>query len=183
MDNSIVYSMIKESKNNIKMDTNSLANIDEQISDLDIKINEMNGRLDFILSKLKERLEVKKTEFETSTGHICEIGYDSTSDEIHTWYIEDTKVTPPDIEPPSGEEPERIYEYEGVGWDNDTLLTQYINDYDWIYDLLNHDISMTGTYGLIPTRDLLINGKNATQSNLNKNADMQDVFLRNTILT
>ncbi len=58
-----------------------------------------------------------------------------------------------------------IYEYLGVGWDSDTSITTWIQDYAFGNDYLTRPIEIGSTYGLQGNFNLASAGKSTLQAN------------------
>lgn len=61
-----------------------------------------------------------------------------------------------------------LYEYEGIGWDSDTQIITWADDYSFGNDYLTRLLSSGATYGLIPYRDNLDTAIGLLTSNQNK---------------
>ena len=75
-----------------------------------------------------------------------------------------------------------MYQYEGVGWDDDTSVQTYIDDFAFGNDYLTRplitDPPAPASYGLIPNRNNLISAKQLLQRNKNKVAQSETRFER-----
>jgi hypothetical protein len=58
----------------------------------------------------------------------------------------------------------------------DYNLVKYMNDFDFIYDHLNHPMDLTGTYGIKARIQLMEQGQNTINANSNKMAQMDNVY-------
>lgn len=59
---------------------------------------------------------------------------------------------------------------------SDYNLVKYMDDFDFIYDHLNHPMGLTGTYGINARIELLEQGKNTIDLNKNKLDQMDTVY-------
>jgi hypothetical protein len=71
-----------------------------------------------------------------------------------------------------------IYSYQGVNWDDDTSVTQFVVDYAFGNDYLTRPLTSGATYGLIPSRNNLTVALNILQNNQDKVEASIDVFER-----
>jgi len=70
-----------------------------------------------------------------------------------------------------------LYEYEGVGWDNDSIITKYISDWDFGKDYLIHPlITFDGTYGIYPNIDIYTKAKTTIEGSKNKISNSEEVL-------
>jgi len=68
------------------------------------------------------------------------------------------------------------YQYNGIGWDSDTIIINKIVDFNFTYDYLNKTIDTSGTYGIYDMISKLTVGKNLTQINKTKYEDSITIF-------
>lgn len=68
------------------------------------------------------------------------------------------------------------YEYLGANWDNDPVVQAKIDEYAFGNDYLTKPLDLSGTYGLIPSRDNLVAAKGLLQNNADKVEDSIDIF-------
>jgi len=61
----------------------------------------------------------------------------------------------------------------------DTLLNQYMSDYDFGWDFIHHPLDSTGSYGLQALIDSLTSGTDILDANTTKYDQVSDVFSRN----
>lgn len=73
-----------------------------------------------------------------------------------------------------------VYSYQGVNWDDDTSVSNYIIDYAFGNDYLTRPLTTGATYGLIPTRNNLEIALGILENNRDKVDDSIDVFERYT---
>lgn len=70
-----------------------------------------------------------------------------------------------------------IYQYLGIGWDNDSIITKYISDWDFGKDYLIHPlITFDGTYGIYPNIDIYTKAKTTIEGSKNKISDSEEVL-------
>jgi len=71
-----------------------------------------------------------------------------------------------------------IYEYNGVNWDDDTSISNYVIDYAFGIDYLHRDVTSGATYGLYDARSNLTTARNILQNNRTKINNSIDIFER-----
>jgi hypothetical protein len=161
----------------------SIGSIDDQIADLTEKYNAIEAEVtDVCEANLVDRLtNVKLPYFQgTNPGAYLEydagfgdIGYGNT---LTGWRI---KVAAPPPIPPAPPDPDIIlYEYEGVGWDSDPYIIQWVEDWDFSNDYMTKPLGTGGTYGISPMISSLNMGKTLLESNQTKIQDSKSVFSR-----
>ena len=70
-----------------------------------------------------------------------------------------------------------LYEYEGVGWDNDSIITKYIADWDFGKDYLIHPlITFDGDYGIYPNINIFTKAKTTIEGSKDKISDSEEVL-------
>jgi hypothetical protein len=70
-----------------------------------------------------------------------------------------------------------LYEYEGTGWDNDSIIIKYISDWDFGKDYLIHPlITFDGTYGIYPNIDVYTKAKNTIEGSKDKISGSEEVL-------
>ncbi len=70
-----------------------------------------------------------------------------------------------------------LYEYEGIGWDNDSTIIKYIADWDFGKDYLIHPlITFDGTYGIYPNIDVYTKAKTTIEGSKDKISDSKEVL-------
>jgi hypothetical protein len=99
-----------------------------------------------------------------STGNITDWAY----------WVNITPVPPP-ILPPV---PTIVYAYLGVGWDGDTQIIQWVDDFAYGNDLITKPLDTDGTYGLLPSIDQIQTGISLLTDNKDKIEAGIDVFSR-----
>lgn len=143
--------------------------IDNSVSQIDVQLTELQsqhdaireGMLDVIVSDMTSYLEITK---------IAEVGgssvaYDPDFGEstVTTFYILDSTGG-------------ILYEFEGIGWDSDTQIIDWVDKFDFGYDYLVHPLGIDGTYGIDDKITQLTSAKNLLESNKTKIIDSKDVF-------
>ena len=71
-----------------------------------------------------------------------------------------------------------MYQYQGTGWDDDTSVQTYIDDFAFGNDYLTRPLTTGASYGLIPLRTNLYAAKSLLTNNKNKVAASPNVFKR-----
>lgn len=70
-----------------------------------------------------------------------------------------------------------VYQYEGIGWDNDSIITKYISDWDFGKDYLIHPlITFDGTYGIYPNIDVYTKAKTTIEGSKDKISGSEEVL-------
>jgi 6-phosphogluconolactonase (cycloisomerase 2 family) len=70
-----------------------------------------------------------------------------------------------------------LYEYEGIGWDNDSIIIKYISDWDFGKDYLIHPlITFDGDYGIYPNIDIFTKAKTTIEGTKDKITDSEEVL-------
>lgn len=169
---SVLQDMIDVAPDLVEGLDNSLSQIQEQIDELTIEINgikdelcsvaesELVGYLDG--TKIPE-LEIIYGDLELVTGATFgTIGYGTGN--ITDWQVIDTTTG------------STIYEYLGVNWDGDPIITKYITDYAFGNDYLTRPVTSGATYGLIPSRTNLYTAKSILTNNKNKISNSITIF-------
>ena len=95
-----------------------------------------------------------------------EIGPDYNVINITDWRIFDSTSS------------DTIYEYAGVGWDGDPLITQLVTDWAFGYDYLTRPLVSGATYGIYPQIAALISAKSLLETNQAKIDASIDIFER-----
>jgi hypothetical protein len=152
-----------------------LAQIDEQISDLEDQASAIEG---VVMTGAADRLEeyldsTKVLEIEQINGTDAELvigpKYNDFTD-IANANLTDWKI----IDSTSSE---TLYKYEGVGWDEDSLIINLISDWNFGKDYLLHPLdTFDGTYGLYARISALTNSRNTIQATRTKISDSGPVF-------
>jgi len=105
---------------------------------------------------------------------------DYSSGGITDWeFRQDNLVIPPLPAPPIPVPPYYVrYVYLGTGWDGDTQIIQWVDDYAWGNDYLTKPLDLGGTYGLYESIDQLDNGLGVLNANKTATAAGEDVLSR-----
>jgi len=105
---------------------------------------------------------------------------DYSSGNISDWdYRQDNLVIPPFPAPPIPVPAYYVrYVYLGTGWDGDTQIAQWINDYAWGNDYLTKPLDLGGTYGLYENIDQINDGLGVLNANRSATAAGEDVLSR-----
>jgi hypothetical protein len=141
---------------------NSVTQIDTQLTELQSQHDAIReGLLDVITGDMTSYLEITKiVEVGGSfVAHDPDFG-DST---VTTFYILDSTGGV-------------LYEYEGIGWDSDAQIIDWVDKFDFGYDYLVHPLGITGTYGINDKITQLQNAKNLLTQNKTKVVDSKTVF-------
>ena len=70
-----------------------------------------------------------------------------------------------------------LYEYEGTGSDNDSIITKYISDWNFGKDYLIHPLlTFDGDYGIYPNIDIFNKAKTTIEGTKNKITNSEDVL-------
>jgi hypothetical protein len=69
-----------------------------------------------------------------------------------------------------------VYEYEGVGWDDDPTITKSVSDWDFGNDYLTRLLTTGASYGLMPFQNNLSAAKSMLQENINKLQASETIF-------
>lgn len=69
-----------------------------------------------------------------------------------------------------------VYEYLGINWDGDLIITGKIVDYAFGNDYLTRPLSISASYGLIPARDNLLAAKSLLETNKAKVDQSETTF-------
>lgn len=69
-----------------------------------------------------------------------------------------------------------VYTFEGVNWDDDPVIIEYVNQWNFGYDYIHHTFGITGTYGLQDKIDQLYDALGLLQANRYKIGNSKGVF-------
>lgn len=161
MSNAKLREMINNADQQSEDIDNSISQIDTQLTELNEQYDAIRQMLDDITSDTTSYLENIKI-FEVGGDSVI---YDSTFGEstVSSFHILDSTGNP-------------IYEYQSVGWDDDTSIQTWVIQFDFSYDYLTHPLGVDGTYGIIPKIEQLNSAKNLLDANKTKVEDSKDVF-------
>jgi hypothetical protein len=70
------------------------------------------------------------------------------------------------------------YKYQGTGWDGDTIIEGYINDFAYGNDLLTKPLDTDGTYGLYESKDQVQQGIDVIDANKTATEAGEAVFAK-----
>jgi len=161
----ILREMINKAPDQVSAIDNSIDQIDVQIADLDTQIDGVENGLCAVAesnliayldgTKVPE-LEIIYGDIELKTGPTFGT-IDYTTGNITDWQIIDSTTGA------------AVYEYLGVHWDGDLIVTELISNYAFGNDYLTRPLVPVGaTYGLKPARANLVFAKGLLQTNANK---------------
>ena len=149
-----------------------ISGIDDSTSQIEIQIEEYESQRDAIQYDLMDQIAfidlssylvvTKVPEFGGVDGYI-EFGGNYGIINVTDWIIYDGTNNP-------------VYEYESINWDGDENIINWIRQWNFGYDYINHDFGISGTYGLQDKIDQLYNALNLLQANRNKIESSKDVF-------
>jgi len=134
--------------------SNELTDLDTEINDLGLQIEAIQNLLGVIRDALTYYLENVKM---PTNSEFCQVLYGTNYGTIglDDWMIVSKTGTP-------------LYAYNGVGWDNDESITQWIEDFAFCYDLLTCPIGPDGTYGLQDMASKLLVARESVQKDRDK---------------
>ena len=72
------------------------------------------------------------------------------------------------------------YQYLGIGWDGDTTITDFVNDFAFGNDYLTRPLDSGATYGLYANKDALSSAKGILETNTVKVDASEAIFVRYT---
>ncbi len=160
-----LQSLINNSEDTCENIDDSITLIDNQIDEIQTQIDGIeNGMINPILSDMSAILEIKMIEFNGNIIDLSGVGYGITT--IDNFLIIDSTTST------------TVYEYEGINWDSDPDIIQYITEFDWAYDYLYKEIDENGTYGLYPKLLQLQMGKSLLEANKLKYQESTTKFSR-----
>ena len=147
-------------------------NIDDSTNQIELQIEELEKQRDAIqygmmdqisFIDLSSYLVITKVPEKGGVGGYIVFGSDYGVVNVTDWIIYDGTNNP-------------VYEFGGVGWDNDSTIIDFINKWDFGYDYINHAFNTSGTYGLQVKIDQLYDALNLLQSNRDKIGNSKSVF-------
>lgn len=177
-----VYSdKLREMINNSSEQSDNLANNISQIEDLKNETDEeidaiTNGVCGVAESDLTDYLtNVKLPEFQLiEPTALLTFGPTYGSINYSSGNITDWKISYIAVLPIPGEI--ILYEYEGDGWDNDTQIITWVDDFDFGNDYLTRPLTSGATYGLNSYKDNLDTAISILTNNKNKIDDSVTYF-------
>ena len=172
----ILQQMIDNIPSQVASITDSIAQIQIQIDDLDEQIDGIeNGLCAVAESDLTTYLNgTKLTEIEALYGgdfdppFLVDYGanygtINYASGGITDWEIIDSLSV-------------LVYKYEGLNWDQDSTIIKLITDYAFGNDYLTKPLSDSATYGLKPYKSALTTAKNILGANKTKIENSESIF-------
>ena len=158
MPNSVIENMKDNSTLQVDDFNRSDVVIGEQLAAVNEQITTLIGVLNLRAGEMIARLEIKKEELggeDIVYGPLFNVhGPAPTSGNIIDWHIDSTAGI--------------IYEFEGIGWDSDSVIIDLNTKWNWTSVYLYQPAGLDGTYGLVSKRDQLntaigVNAANRTQ--------------------
>lgn len=143
--------------------------IDNSVDQIDTQLTELQSQHDAIREGLLDVITSDMTSYLESIK-IVEVGGSSV---VYDPDFGDSTVTTFYILDSTGN---TLYEYEGIGWDGDTQIIDWVDKFDFGYDYLVHPLGITGTYGLNDRIGQLVNAKALLVLNKTKVVDSKTVF-------
>jgi hypothetical protein len=165
----ILRQMINEAPEQVENIENSIGQIEALVEELDEQIDGLeNGMCAVAQSNLTDYMNnTKVPELELIHGETLvftpgpnygTINY--TTGGLTDWTVLDTTSNV-------------VYAYNGIGWDSDTTITKYINDFEFANDYLTRPLTSGASYGLKPSRTNYLTAKALLQDNADKVADSE----------
>jgi len=150
---------LTEMVNNVDDQVSSLndstAQLITQLADLEEQRDAIQyGLLDEIAIDMSGYLEIVKLSSIVGASYIT-FGADYNVLNVTDWIIYNTLDNP-------------VYVFEGVGWDNDSDIIDWITKWDFGYDYIYKAFGLTGTYGLQARITQLNNGLSLLVQNKDK---------------
>ncbi len=156
-------------------------NLEDQIAQIDQRIEEIEGEISVventIMTKAANELETyldstKVLEIEQIHGTGCSViigPHYNDIDNIESANLTDWRIIDATVV--------TVYEYLGVGWDNDSIIIKYISDWDFGKDYLIHPLNtFDGDYGLYANLTALTNARNTLNSTKTKLAASESIL-------
>lgn len=157
-----------------------LENLEEYLVRIVYYLGELEKKLnaiEYYMTKAADQLEAyldstKVLEIEQIHGVSASLVIGSTYNDLNNiddatltdWYIIDATAN-------------ILYKYEGIGWDNDSIIIKYIADWDFGKDYLIHPlITFDGDYGIYPNIDIFTKAKTTIEGTKNKITDSEEVL-------
>jgi len=145
-----------------------VASIDDSTAQIQTQIDEYEEQRDSIQYGLMDQIaNIDLTSYlelaKTPEGGYITFGDDYGILNVTDWIIYDGTHVP-------------VYEYGGVGWDDDPTILDFISKWNFGYDYINHAFDVTGTYGLQAKIDQLYDALGLLQSNRSKIGTSKNVF-------
>ncbi len=146
--------------------------IDDSTSQIEVQIEEYESQRDAIQYGLMDQISfvdlssylvVTKVPEKGGVGGYITFGGDYGVVNVTDWVIYDVLNNP-------------VYVYGGVGWDSDSTIVNFINQWDFGDDYIHHAFDTTGTYGLQANIDQLYSALNLLQANRDTIGNSKIVF-------
>ncbi|MGD2072719.1 MAG: hypothetical protein PVG65_04445 [Candidatus Thorarchaeota archaeon] len=152
----------------------NLAQISQFVGELEDKVNAIEYYMTLAANNLESYLDSTKVlEIEQINGVDAELVLGSNYNDlenISTATLTDWKI----IDSTSSE---TLYKYEGIGWDDDSIITSFISDWNFGKDYLIHSLlSFDGDYGIYPNLDVLDKATTTLDGTKNKINDSKDII-------
>jgi hypothetical protein len=150
-----------------------LAQIIYYLGQLTLKLN----AIEYYMTKAADQMEIyldstKVIEIEQIHNEPCTLVIGSTYNDLAN--INTATLTNWRIIDSTGN---TVYQYLGIGWDNDSIVIKYIADWDFGKDYLIHPlITFDGTYGIYPNIDVYTKAKNTIEGSKDKISDSEEVL-------
>jgi len=159
MGNSILKEMIDAAGPKVTSCSSSLSQIDKEIDSLTAQANAIKqGMMDVLASDLDHYLNHK---WDTTTGDY-DVTFGPTYNQnaptgtLTDWYVYDTTTS------------EIVYQYGGIGWDNDQNIVKTVANWNWALDYLWRDMGFSGTYGIYDKIEKLRMGRGVIAADMSK---------------
>lgn len=157
-------SMINNADDEVDSLDDATAQIITQIEELEQQRNGiLYGMMDPVAIDLSSYLEVVKVPDEGGVGGYIVFGLDYGEINVTDWIIYDVLDNP-------------VYIYQGTGWDGDTDIIEWVSQWNFCYDYINHEFGVTGTYGLQSRIDQLYDALDLILANKSKIENSKTVF-------
>lgn len=155
----ILKGMIDAATPKVVSCSTSLEQIDSEIESLTEQANAIyNGMMtpiaDYVDSYLNHKWDTTSGDYNVTFGPTY--NQNAPTGTLTDWAVTDS--TTGDI----------VYQYGGIGWDNDPGIIQDVTDWNWALDYLWKDLGFDGTYGIYDKIAKLQLAKGVIQADLNK---------------
>lgn len=143
--------------------------IDDSTAQIETQITELESQRDAVQEGVVDKSESDMTDYLENTklsevgGSYVTFGPNYGITTITDWIIYDSTANP-------------IYEFGGIGWDDDQIIIDLEADWQFGYDYIHHVNGVTGTYGLQGQISVLYNALNLLAANKEKYGDSRNVF-------
>jgi len=177
-----MYADVKETVDGLKgsikqVETQQESLTQEKNAIEDAVMNEASSRLHTYLTDVKAPMFGSFPSVRLVVGSTY--GDITNASGIIDWIIEKAVSTPG---PLPGDPPiltwETIYMFEGTGWDDDSIIQGYVDDWVFSHDYLNQPLGAGGTYGINPNIGALEGAKDILSNNTDKIKDSKAVFAK-----